>query len=47
MVLAARPDARVETIEGPHLLLQREPQKAAAVIMKFIDQIEPAVQGGS
>jgi pimeloyl-[acyl-carrier protein] methyl ester esterase len=36
VVLAARPDGGINTIEGPHLLLQREPLKAAAAVREFM-----------
>ncbi|MFI5073242.1 MAG: alpha/beta fold hydrolase [Terriglobales bacterium] len=34
-----RPDTVLASISAPHLVLQREPQKAAAVISKFIDSL--------
>jgi pimeloyl-[acyl-carrier protein] methyl ester esterase len=34
-----RPDIVVRSVPGPHLLLQREPQKAATVIMAFISSL--------
>jgi pimeloyl-ACP methyl ester carboxylesterase len=37
-----KPDLIVAEIDGPHLLLQREPQRAAIVIAVFIHQIEAA-----
>jgi pimeloyl-[acyl-carrier protein] methyl ester esterase len=36
LVVAGRPDAATITIEGPHLLLQREPGKAAAAVAEFM-----------
>ena len=33
-----RPQTEVATVAGPHLILQREPKKAAGVIMRFIQQ---------
>lgn len=33
-----KPSAAVETISGPHLLLQREPQKSAEVVARFASQ---------
>ena len=38
-MLLSRPDATLKTIDGPHLLIQREPQKAAAAVMEFIDSL--------
>lgn len=32
-----KPDVTIEVIRGPHLLLQREPQKAAAAVAAFLD----------
>jgi pimeloyl-ACP methyl ester carboxylesterase len=34
-----RPDTVVRSVPAPHLLLQREPQKAATVIMAFINSL--------
>jgi pimeloyl-[acyl-carrier protein] methyl ester esterase len=34
-----RPDTVLRSIPAPHLLLQREPQKAATVIMAFISSL--------
>jgi pimeloyl-[acyl-carrier protein] methyl ester esterase len=39
-VLRIRPDTVRERILGPHLLLQREPQKAATAIAAFIEQFD-------
>jgi pimeloyl-[acyl-carrier protein] methyl ester esterase len=33
-----RPDIRVEIMEGPHLLLQRSPRRAAEVVTAFVRQ---------
>jgi pimeloyl-[acyl-carrier protein] methyl ester esterase len=35
-VLRAKPDIRVAQIDGPHLLLQREPEAAAEVVAGFV-----------
>jgi pimeloyl-[acyl-carrier protein] methyl ester esterase len=35
-ILQIRPDVEVATIEGPHMLLQREPQKVANLVVPFI-----------
>jgi len=43
-VRAVRPDVRVRYVEGPHLLLQREPVRAWAEIRQFLNRL-PA--GGS
>jgi pimeloyl-ACP methyl ester carboxylesterase len=37
--LQLRPDSVVTSVDAPHLLLQREPQKAANVIMPFINSL--------
>jgi pimeloyl-[acyl-carrier protein] methyl ester esterase len=34
-----RPDSVLKSVPAPHLLLQREPQKAATVIMAFINSL--------
>jgi pimeloyl-ACP methyl ester carboxylesterase len=34
-----KPQIEVATIDGPHLLLQREPQQAAAIVARFIHQV--------
>jgi pimeloyl-ACP methyl ester carboxylesterase len=34
-----RPDTGLRTVPAPHLILQREPQKAATVIMAFINSL--------
>jgi hypothetical protein len=34
-----RPDTVLRSVPAPHLLLQREPQKAATVIMAFISSL--------
>jgi pimeloyl-[acyl-carrier protein] methyl ester esterase len=41
------PDALTETIEGPHLLLQREPKIGSAAVAKFLDQINAAGKDAS
>jgi pimeloyl-[acyl-carrier protein] methyl ester esterase len=33
-----RPDILLRSVPAPHLILQREPQKAAAIIMSFADE---------
>lgn len=37
-----RPDILFESVPAPHLLLQREPQKAATVIMAFVSGLRPS-----
>lgn len=37
-----RPDTVSRSVPAPHLLLQREPQKAATVIMTFISSLAPS-----
>jgi len=39
-ILKIKPMTEVACIDGPHLLLQREPQKAAEVATRFIRQLE-------
>src|SRR3989442_15079698 len=34
-----RPDTVLRSVPAPHLLLQREPQKAASIIMAFISSL--------
>jgi pimeloyl-[acyl-carrier protein] methyl ester esterase len=34
-----KPHVEVSTIAGPHLILQREPQKAAAVVARFVQTL--------
>jgi pimeloyl-ACP methyl ester carboxylesterase len=36
---AIKPQIKVARIEGPHLILQREPQKAAEIVTSFIQQL--------
>ena len=36
-----RPDILFRSVPAPHLLLQREPQKAAAIMMAFISGLPP------
>jgi pimeloyl-[acyl-carrier protein] methyl ester esterase len=38
-IVAVKPDVTVTQIDGPHLLLQLEPQKSAEIITQFIQQI--------
>jgi len=38
-ILAIRPDVTVARIDGPHLLLQREPRQAAEIVTDFIRQL--------
>ena len=42
-----RPDLRVEVIEAPHLLLQRQPQAAAARVAVFLGEVAPELMLGS
>jgi pimeloyl-[acyl-carrier protein] methyl ester esterase len=35
-----KPDILIEKVAGPHLLLQREPQKVAEIVSTFVQQIE-------
>jgi pimeloyl-[acyl-carrier protein] methyl ester esterase len=35
------PRAKVESITGPHLILQREPQKCADAVARFVTQLDP------
>lgn len=43
-VLRTRPDVPVERIDGPHLLLQREPRLCAEIIARFVDTVlAPAI----
>ena len=37
-----RPDTLFRSVPAPHLLLQREPQKAATIIMAFISSLPPS-----
>jgi pimeloyl-[acyl-carrier protein] methyl ester esterase len=37
-----RPDTLFKSVPAPHLLLQREPQKAATVMMAFISSLPPS-----
>jgi pimeloyl-[acyl-carrier protein] methyl ester esterase len=39
-ILKIKPAAKAVSIPGPHLLLQREPQKAACAVVDFIRQLE-------
>jgi pimeloyl-[acyl-carrier protein] methyl ester esterase len=34
-----RPDVFFKSVPAPHLLLQREPQKAASIVMAFVDNL--------
>jgi pimeloyl-ACP methyl ester carboxylesterase len=34
-----RPDVSFRSVAAPHLLLQREPQKAASIVMAFVDDL--------
>ena len=40
-VKAELPRTELQTIDGPHFLLQARPNEAAAAIQKFLDQILP------
>jgi pimeloyl-ACP methyl ester carboxylesterase len=39
-ILRFRPDVKVVAINGPHLLLQREPRQAAAAVIEFIHNLD-------
>jgi pimeloyl-ACP methyl ester carboxylesterase len=39
-ILRIKPQVAVATIEGPHLLFQREPRQAAAVISEFLQALD-------
>jgi pimeloyl-[acyl-carrier protein] methyl ester esterase len=39
-ILRIKPDAVVEAVEGPHLILQREPRKTAEIVTRFVRQFE-------
>jgi len=39
-ILKIRPDIRSETIVGPHLILQREPEKTARLVANFIQSLD-------
>ncbi|MGD0737116.1 MAG: alpha/beta hydrolase [Terracidiphilus sp.] len=41
-ILRIRPDVKLVAIDAPHLLMQREPQQAAAAVAEFIQRIESA-----
>jgi pimeloyl-ACP methyl ester carboxylesterase len=41
-ILRIRPDVKVIAIDAPHLLLQREPRRAADAVAEFIHEIELA-----
>jgi len=34
-----RPDVLFKSVPAPHLLLQREPQKAASIVITFLDNL--------
>jgi len=38
-IQSLRPDTMLALIPGPHLILQREPQRAAEIIVRFIKQL--------
>jgi pimeloyl-ACP methyl ester carboxylesterase len=38
-ILRIKPDVAVERIDGPHLLLQREPRRCAEIIQAFVDRV--------
>jgi hypothetical protein len=40
-IKAARPDVEIETVPGPHLLLQAAPERAWPVIERFVDAAKP------
>lgn len=35
-----KPDLRVAEIDGPHLILQREPKQSANIVMEFIQEFQ-------
>src|SRR5260370_41002052 len=37
-----RPDTLFRSVPAPHLLLQREPEKAATIMMAFISSLSPS-----
>ncbi len=39
-IQCAKPEVRVAEIDGPHLILQREPQQAAMIVAEFIRQLK-------
>jgi pimeloyl-ACP methyl ester carboxylesterase len=45
LICKHRPDARVEVLPGPHLLLQTHPAEAAAVIEDFLRSCQGGLQG--
>jgi pimeloyl-ACP methyl ester carboxylesterase len=38
-ILGIKPEIPVERIDGPHLLLQREPRRCAEIITRFVDSV--------
>ncbi|HWG21800.1 MAG TPA: alpha/beta hydrolase [Terracidiphilus sp.] len=40
LIRRIKPDIIVERIDGPHLLLQKEPKRCAEIILRFLDRIE-------
>jgi len=38
-ILRIKPDIAMERIDGPHLLLQREPRECAEIIGRFVDRV--------
>jgi len=38
-ILRVKPDIIAVTLDGPHLILQREPQKAADLVAAFMSQL--------
>jgi pimeloyl-ACP methyl ester carboxylesterase len=34
-----KPHVKVETIDGPHLLIQREPRLTAELVARFVDNL--------
>lgn len=38
-ILRIQPKTRLETVDGPHLILQKEPQRTAAIVAKFVRQL--------
>lgn len=39
-ILRIKPDVVVERVDGPHLLLQREPRRCAEIIAGFVERID-------
>lgn len=39
LLKSVRPDVEMEEIDGPHLLLQRHPAEATAIIVRFLERV--------